>query len=74
MSHLLIYTMTLVLQLTYRVIHLAEGQMEAHADGAPSVNVVTGLPPATRAEPPLVTQVTVSLFTADFSPLLSLYA
>ncbi|XP_062844564.1 upstream transcription factor 1, like [Trichomycterus rosablanca] len=47
-------------QVTYRVIHLAEGQMEAQADGAGAVSVVTGLPPATQSELPIVTQAVFS--------------
>lgn len=39
-------------QVTYRVIHLADGQVESHADGAASVSVVTGFPAATQAATP----------------------
>ncbi|NP_998359.1 upstream transcription factor 1, like isoform X1 [Danio rerio] len=39
-------------QVTYRVIHLADGQVEGHADGAAAVSVVTGFPTATQAATP----------------------
>lgn len=47
-----------MLQVTYRVIHVAEGQMEAPADGTAAVSVVTGFPAATQAGSPPLTRVT----------------
>ncbi|XP_018919152.1 upstream transcription factor 1, like isoform X5 [Cyprinus carpio] len=43
-------------QVTYRVIHLADGQVEGQADGAAAVSVVTGFPSVTQAATPPVTQ------------------
>lgn len=43
-------------QVTYRVIHLADGQVEGQADGAAAVSVVTGFPTVTQAATPPVTQ------------------
>lgn len=56
----MINTLISLLQVTYRVIHLADGQVEGQADGAAAVSVVTGFPTATQAATPPVTQ--VSLF------------
>ncbi|XP_016409658.1 upstream stimulatory factor 1-like isoform X3 [Sinocyclocheilus rhinocerous] len=39
-------------QVTYRVIHLADGQLEGQADGAAAVSVVTGFPTASQAAMP----------------------
>ncbi|XP_067294940.1 upstream transcription factor 1, like [Pseudorasbora parva] len=47
-------------QVTYRVIHLADGQVEGQADGAAAVSVVTGFPTATHAATPPVTQAVIS--------------
>ncbi|XP_076867986.1 upstream stimulatory factor 1-like isoform X2 [Brachyhypopomus gauderio] len=47
-------------QVTYRVIHLADGQVEAQADGAAAVSVVAGFPAATQAGTPAVTQTVFS--------------
>ncbi|KAM9440299.1 upstream transcription factor 1, like isoform 2-T2 [Clarias gariepinus] len=47
-------------QVTYRVIHVAEGQMEAQSDGAAAVSVVTGLPAATQTGTPAVTRAVYS--------------
>lgn len=44
------------LQVTYRVIQVADGQLEAQADGATAVSVVTGFPATTQP----VTQVEIS--------------
>lgn len=62
--------MTSALQVTYRVIHVADGQMEAQADGGAAVSVVTGFPAASQAGTPPVTRVTgsfsaVSLFSLN---------
>ncbi|XP_051534858.1 upstream stimulatory factor 1 isoform X5 [Myxocyprinus asiaticus] len=35
-------------QVTYRVIQVSDGQLEAHTDGATAVSVVTGFPTATQ--------------------------
>lgn len=35
-------------QVTYRVIQLADGQLEAQTDGATAVSVVTGFPATTQ--------------------------
>ncbi|XP_016130552.1 upstream stimulatory factor 1-like isoform X2 [Sinocyclocheilus grahami] len=43
-------------QVTYRVIHLADGQLEGQADGAAAVSVVTGFTTASQAAMPHVTQ------------------
>lgn len=43
-------------QVTYRVIHLADGQVEEQADGAAAVSVVTGFPTAAQAINPPETQ------------------
>lgn len=43
-------------QVTYRVIHVSDGQMEAAADGTAAVSVVTGFPAATQAGSPPVTR------------------
>uniref|UniRef100_A0A8C1TYF2 Upstream stimulatory factor 1 n=1 Tax=Cyprinus carpio TaxID=7962 RepID=A0A8C1TYF2_CYPCA len=43
-------------QVTYRVIHLADGQLEGQADGTAAVSVVTGFPTASPAAMPPVTQ------------------
>ncbi|KAF5909772.1 upstream stimulatory factor 1-like isoform X2, partial [Clarias magur] len=43
-------------QVTYRVIHVAEGQMDAQSDGAAAVSVVTGFPAATQTGTPAVTR------------------
>ncbi|KAG5284087.1 hypothetical protein AALO_G00022820 [Alosa alosa] len=43
-------------QVTYRVIHVADGQVDGQADGAGAVSVVTGFPTATQAVTPAVTQ------------------
>ncbi|XP_056601831.1 upstream transcription factor 1, like isoform X2 [Triplophysa dalaica] len=43
-------------QVTYRVIHLADGQVEEQADGAAAVSVVTGFPTATHSITQPVTQ------------------
>lgn len=48
-----------MVQVTYRVIHLADGQVEGQADGAEAVSVVTGYPTITQAATPPVTQVLV---------------
>lgn len=48
-----------MVQVTYRVIHLADGQVEGQADGAAAVSVVTGFPTVTQAATPPVTQVLV---------------
>lgn len=53
--------LTSVLQVTYRVIHVADGQMEAQVDGTAAVSVVTGFPAATQAGTPPVTRVTGSI-------------
>ncbi|XP_051959715.1 upstream transcription factor 1, like isoform X1 [Xyrauchen texanus] len=45
-------------QVTYRVIHLADGQVEGQADGTAAVSVVAGFPTATQAPP--VTQAMIS--------------
>uniref|UniRef100_A0A671QVS9 Upstream stimulatory factor 1 n=1 Tax=Sinocyclocheilus anshuiensis TaxID=1608454 RepID=A0A671QVS9_9TELE len=45
---------------TYRVIHLADGQLEGQADGAAAVSVVTGFPTASQATMPHVTQSVIS--------------
>ncbi|XP_051977513.1 upstream stimulatory factor 1-like [Xyrauchen texanus] len=47
-------------QVTYRVIHLADGQVEGQADGAAAVSVVTGFPTATQAVTPPITQAMIS--------------
>ncbi|XP_059406763.1 upstream transcription factor 1, like [Carassius carassius] len=47
-------------QVTYRVIHLADGQVEGQADGAAAVSVVTGFPTVTQAATPHVTQAVIS--------------
>ncbi|XP_018919150.1 upstream transcription factor 1, like isoform X3 [Cyprinus carpio] len=47
-------------QVTYRVIHLADGQVEGQADGAAAVSVVTGFPSVTQAATPPVTQAVIS--------------
>lgn len=52
-------------QVTYRVIHLADGQVEEHADGAAAVSVVTGFPTATQAITPPVTQVGLLFLTCS---------
>lgn len=49
--------LTSMVQVTYRVIHLADGQVEGQADGAAAVSVVTGFPSVTQAATPPVTQV-----------------
>lgn len=46
-----------MVQVTYRVIHLADGQLEGQADGTAAVSVVTGFPTASPAAMPPVTQV-----------------
>lgn len=46
-----------MLQVTYRVIHVADGQVDGQADGAGAVSVVTGFPTATQTVTPAVTQV-----------------
>lgn len=48
-------------QVTYRVIHVADGQMEAQADGTAAVSVVTGFPTATQAGTLPATRVTGSV-------------
>lgn len=58
--------MASVPQVTYRVIHVAEGQMETQSDGTAAVSVVTGFPAASQAGTPPVTRVTRSI------PVLSL--
>ncbi|KAK1787792.1 hypothetical protein P4O66_016279 [Electrophorus voltai] len=45
---------------TYRVIHLADGQVDAQADGTAAVSVVAGFPAATQAGTPAVTQAVFS--------------
>ncbi|XP_037389424.1 upstream transcription factor 1, like isoform X2 [Pygocentrus nattereri] len=47
-------------QVTYRVIHVADGQVEAQADGAAAVSVVAGFPTATQAATPNITQAVFS--------------
>ncbi|XP_007257008.1 upstream transcription factor 1, like [Astyanax mexicanus] len=47
-------------QVTYRVIHVADGQVETQADGATAVSVVAGFPAATQAGSPNVTQAVFS--------------
>lgn len=61
--------MTSALQVTYRVIHVADGQMETRADGTAAVSVVTGFPAATQTGTPPVTRVTGSVLVVlgDFS-------
>lgn len=46
-----------MVQVTYRVIHVADGQVEEHADGAAAVSVVTGFPTASQSVTPPVSQV-----------------
>uniref|UniRef100_A0AAY4DXT8 Upstream stimulatory factor 1 n=1 Tax=Denticeps clupeoides TaxID=299321 RepID=A0AAY4DXT8_9TELE len=46
-------------QVTYRVIHVTDGQVDGQPDGAAAVGVVTGFPNATHAVTPAVTQVTI---------------
>ncbi|XP_028838080.1 upstream stimulatory factor 1-like [Denticeps clupeoides] len=43
-------------QVTYRVIHVTDGQVDGQPDGAAAVGVVTGFPNATHAVTPAVTQ------------------
>ncbi|XP_012690260.1 upstream transcription factor 1, like isoform X2 [Clupea harengus] len=43
-------------QVTYRVIHVADGQVDGQADGTGAVSVVTGFPTTTQAVTPAVTQ------------------
>lgn len=64
--------LTFALQVTYRVIHVADGQMEAQADGTAAVSVVTGFPAPTQTGTPSGARVTgpvhvVSLLLGDFS-------
>ncbi|XP_050966644.1 upstream transcription factor 1, like [Labeo rohita] len=47
-------------QVTYRVIHVADGQVEGQADGAAAVSVVTGFPTVTQAAAPAVTQAVIA--------------
>ncbi|KAK2912095.1 hypothetical protein QQF64_028009 [Cirrhinus molitorella] len=47
-------------QVTYRVIHLADGQVEGQADGAAAVSVVTGFPTVTQATAPPITQAVIA--------------
>ncbi|XP_059404251.1 upstream stimulatory factor 1-like isoform X1 [Carassius carassius] len=47
-------------QVTYRVIHLADGQLGGQADGTAAVSVVTGFPAASQAAMPPVTQSVIS--------------
>lgn len=54
---MMIKSLTPMVQVTYRVIHLADGQVESHADGAASVSVVTGFPAATQAATPPVSNI-----------------
>lgn len=50
-----------MLQVTYRVIHLADGQVEEQGDGAAAVSVLTGFP-TTQAVTSPVTQVGLLFF------------
>ncbi|XP_073716666.1 upstream transcription factor 1, like [Misgurnus anguillicaudatus] len=43
-------------QVTYRVIHVADGQVEEQADGAAAVSVVAGFPTASQSVTPTVSQ------------------
>ncbi|XP_066518419.1 upstream transcription factor 1, like [Hoplias malabaricus] len=47
-------------QVTYRVIHVADGQVETQTDGDATVSVVAGFPTATQATTPNVTQAVFS--------------
>ncbi|KAF7688701.1 upstream transcription factor 1, like isoform X2 [Silurus meridionalis] len=47
-------------QVTYRVIHVADGQMEAQADGTAAVSVVTGFPAAMQDGTPPITRAVYS--------------
>ncbi len=56
---MMIKPLTSMVQVTYRVIHLADGQVEGQADGAEAVSVVTGFPTVAQAATPPETQVLV---------------